>query len=111
MMREGKIDEVCYNQQLKNKVIYPTMINITHFYAHYKAYNALKTSILDDITLVQSIDNLSALTICMNETAINYSIVNDLVFYMFKDVKMHKLSKKPKTFSDQCWVVYNMKPL
>ena len=63
MMREGKINDVLYISPLKDKVIYPTMINITHFYAHYKAYNALKTSILDDIVLVQSIDNLSAITI------------------------------------------------
>ena len=99
-MREGKIYEDNYNQMLKNRVIYPTMINITHFYAHFKAYSSLKTAIEDDNILVQSIDNLSALTIWMNESNVNYSIVNDIVGYMFKDLRMQKLNKKPRSFSD-----------
>ena len=52
MMRESKFNEVSYSHQLKKKAIYPTMINITHFYAYYKAYNALKASFSDNIDLL-----------------------------------------------------------
>ncbi len=57
------------------------MVNITHFYSHYRAYNALRYALKDHIVMVQSCDNLSALTICMAEGKQTYSssVVNEII--------------------------------
>ena len=48
--------DVEYDKQLKNKVVYPDMINMTHFYSYYKATHALKQSLNDSMPLILSTD-------------------------------------------------------
>jgi len=58
---------VLYDPTLKSKVLFPTMINIAHFYAHYAAYNRLRKAMDDDVYLGDGIDNVSVVDLCLDQ--------------------------------------------
>ena len=64
--KNRKDTKVLYDPNLKSKVLFPTMINIAHFYAYYAAYNRLRKAMADYVYLGDGIDDMSVLDICLD---------------------------------------------
>ena len=65
--KTGKDTKVLYDDSLKHLVLFPTMINISHFYAYYAAYNRLRKAMDDNVYLGDAIDDMSVLDLCLSQ--------------------------------------------
>ena len=60
----SKNSQVEFNRELANKVVFPELLTIAHFYAYYNATTALKSTPVDfEGLMAESTDGNSALKI------------------------------------------------
>ena len=88
--KEKDRQNVIYKPELKNKVIFPQMINITHVYAHYGAHYALKECCDNNVPLMLSTDNMSALRIVVRQSDTDNDVLNDIIKSMIKNAGLKK---------------------
>ena len=84
LTKEKDRENVIYKPELQKKVIYPTMINITHIYAYYGAHNALKQCMDDDVQFMLTTDNESALSLVVKNCDTENRVLNDIVDHITK---------------------------
>ena len=92
---------VIYKPELENKVIYPQMINVTHVYAYYGAHSALKECIDNNVQLMLSTDNESALSIVVKHAETDNDILNDIIKHMIQSAPTDE-EKTVLDFKEQC---------
>ena len=71
--------KVKYDPSLRDKILYPQMLNIGHVYAYYSADEPLQEALKDNLDLLPAIDNFSALKRYLGEKDKSKSMINSIV--------------------------------
>jgi len=86
------------------------MINITHVYAYYGAHSALKECIDNNVQLMLSTDNESALSIVVKHAESDNDILNDIIRHMIQSAPTDE-EKTVLDFKDQCKIQSHLRPI
>ena len=102
--------EIKYDSILREKVLYPSMINIGHAYAYYHADEAMQDALKDKIDLSPAVDEFSVLKQYLTQEPISKDMVNSIVKAMLKNPIFEDMNTKAQTISAQCEIKHLMRP-
>jgi hypothetical protein len=74
------LDSIVYDSSLRNTIIFPDFVNLTHIYCLYQVDSAMKAAIDDDCPVIMSMDNVSALSLALEHN--NFVLIRDLVDFI-----------------------------
>jgi hypothetical protein len=74
------LDSIQYVPSLRNTIIFPDFVNLTHIYTLYQVDSALKSAIDDKCPLIMSLDNVSALSLALEHQ--NFVLIRDIVDFI-----------------------------
>jgi hypothetical protein len=77
------LDSIKYDSSLRNTIIFPDFVNLTHIYCLYQVDNALKNAIDDRCPLIMSLDNVSALSLALEHN--NFVLIRDIITFIAKN--------------------------
>jgi hypothetical protein len=87
------LDSIKYDSSLRNAIIFPDYVNLTHIYCLYQVDNALKVALDDGCPLLMSLDNVSGLSLAIEHN--NFVLIRDIITFISKnptDANLRKLN-------------------
>jgi hypothetical protein len=72
--------QIVYSHSLRNQVIFPECINLTHIYAYFQLAKQLKAALYDGCPMIKTCGAVSALNLAMESK--NFVLINEIIKYI-----------------------------